>query len=292
MTSLTFAFFGTGALAESVLASLVRNGYTPALIVTKADAPSGRHMEMKSPHIKTWGDMKSIPVFQPNTLKNLSDSPLHAQHFDLFVVASYGKIIPQDILNIPSHGVLNVHPSLLPEYRGPSPIESVLLDGKLTTGVTIIKLDELMDHGPILAQTAFIINANETAGSLEVTCGQLGGNMLSQLIPSYIEGVLIPKEQDHTKATLCKKIEKSFGEITLNDSASEVQRKYRGLTPWPGLYFFHTHHDTTLRIKITKVDTVKNTTLDMQAPSVILSVVPEGKKEMSWESFVKGYIKN
>lgn len=290
MTPITFAFFGTGALAESVLAALIRNGYTPALIITKADAPSGRHMEMKSPHIKTWADMKGIPVFQPDTLKNLSDSPLHTQPFDLFIVASYGKIIPRDILELPSHGVLNVHPSLLPEYRGPSPIESVLLDGKITTGVTIMKLDELMDHGPILAQTAFMIDTNETAGSLEVTCGQLGGDMLSKLIPSYIEGVLIPKEQDHSRATTCKKIEKSFGEISLTDKASEVQRKYRALTPWPGLYFFHEHHDTLLRIKITKVDVIKNTTDEMHADTVILSVIPEGKKEMDWESFMRGYM--
>lgn len=292
MNPISFVFFGTGALAESVLASLVRNGYTPTLLVTKADAPSGRHMEMKSPHIKTWADMKGIPVFQPETLRDLQDSPLHTHSFDLFIVASYGKIIPRDILELPTHGVLNVHPSLLPEYRGPSPIESVLLDGKITTGVTIIKLDELMDHGPILAQTAFMIDSHETAGSLEVTCGQLGGDMLSQVLPTYIEGVLIPKEQDHGKATVCKKIEKSFGEISLDDEASVVQRKYRALTPWPGLYFFHTHKNVPIRIKVTKVDLTKSTVNTMRAEEVILSVIPEGKKEMDWESFVRGYIEN
>ena len=143
----TYAFFGTGALAESVLAELYRNGYIPALVITKPDAPQGRHMVLTEPHIKTWAKIKGIEVFQPESLKVLPDnSPLHAHSFDFFVVASYGKIIPDDILSIPAHGVLNVHPSLLPKYRGPSPLESVLLNGDPKTGVSIMKLDSEMDH--------------------------------------------------------------------------------------------------------------------------------------------------
>jgi methionyl-tRNA formyltransferase len=130
MSTPTFAFFGTGPLAESVLASLVRAGYTPSLVITKPDTPQGRHMHLTAPHIKTWCEMKGIPVYQPETLRDLSqDTPLHAQTYDVFIVASYGKIIPDDILALPKKGTLNVHPSLLPLYRGPSPIESVLLDG-------------------------------------------------------------------------------------------------------------------------------------------------------------------
>lgn len=289
--SITFAFFGTGALAESVLASLVRNGYTPALVVTKPDRPQGRHMTLTSPHIKTWADMKGIKTFQPESLRELTtDSPLHTEHFDLFIVASYGKIIPEDILNLPKHGVLNVHPSLLPEYRGPSPIESVLLDGKMTTGVTIMKLDKKMDHGPILVQNAFMIDTEATSGTLEVMCGQLGGELLSQVIPSYIDGSLVPKEQDHSKATICKKIEKSFGEITLADTADSVQRKFRALTPWPGLYFFHNHNDKSIRVKVTKVDLVSITEKNQSVQTIIQSVIPEGKKEMDWESFKRGYM--
>ena len=141
MEKIRYAFFGTGPLAESVLASLAREGYMPSLLVTKPDAPQGRHMTVTPPHIKTWATMNDIPVFQPESLKDLpSDSPLHAEPFDVFIVASYGKIIPEAILNLPKKGVLNVHPSLLPQYRGPSPIESALLDGVMTTGVSIMKL--------------------------------------------------------------------------------------------------------------------------------------------------------
>ncbi len=291
MTDLRYAFFGTGALAESVLATLVRHGYVPTLIVTKPDAPAGRHMVMTSPHIKTWADLKGIPVFQPSSLKELSqDSPLHTQPFDLFIVASYGKIIPEAILNIPKKGVLNVHPSLLPLYRGPSPIQSALLDGAITMGLSIMKLDAEMDHGPILVQTAMSIDPQATANTLEVTCGQLGGDMLVQVIPPYMDGTLIPKEQDHSKATLCKKIEKELGEITLTTRADEVQRKFRALTPWPGIYFFIEHGNKKIRVKVTKVNLLLSGTDTLVASDVIEKIIPEGKKEMDWESFKRGYL--
>ncbi len=291
MNNISFAFFGTGALAESVLASLVRNGYIPKLIVTKPDAPQGRHMEMKSPHIKVWADMKGIKTFQPVSLKELgNDSPLHTETFDVFIVASYGKIIPVDILNLPKKGVLNVHPSLLPEYRGPSPIESSLLDGKITTGVSIMKLDEGMDHGPILVQNAFMINAEETSGTLEVRAGQLGGDLLSQVLPQYMDGTLVPKEQDHAKATICKKITKELGEIKLSENIDEVRRKFRALTPWPSLYFFITHNEKQMRIKVTDVDLVTPFEKDSTAQDIITRVIPEGKKEMDFESFKRGYL--
>ncbi len=290
-SSISYAFFGTGALAESVLASLVRNGYPPALVVTKPDAPQGRHMTLTPPHIKVWAELQGIPVYQPESLRELPDtSPLHTQQFDVFIVASYGKIIPEKLLAIPKHGTLNVHPSLLPLYRGASPIESVLLDGHMTTGVTIMKLDEEVDHGPILIQNAFMIDANATAGTLEVACGQLGGDLLSNVLESYIAKNLIPKEQDHTKATYCKKIEKSMGEISLTESADVVRRKFRAFTPWPSLYFFYPHHGTTIRVKITGVDLTSYTLGDATVQDIILTVIPEGKKEISWEDFKRGYM--
>jgi methionyl-tRNA formyltransferase len=290
-TPIRYAFFGTGALAESVLASLVRNGFSPSLVVTKPDSPQGRHMILTSPTIKLWADMKGIPTYQPDTLKSLPhDSPLHKEPFEVFIVASYGKIIPQDVLNIPAHGVLNVHPSLLPEYRGPSPIESALLDGKITTGVSVMVLDALMDHGPLLAQTAFMIDGEATSGTLEVSCGQLGGDMLSQLLPHYVAGALKSKEQDHDKATICKKIEKALGSINLHDDAQDVRRKYRALMPWPGLYFFTSHREMLIRVKITKIDLTSILENTATARDVIVSVIPEGKKEMSWEDFMHGYM--
>jgi methionyl-tRNA formyltransferase len=286
----TYAFFGTGALAESVLAELYRNGYIPALVVTKPDAPQGRHMVLTEPYIKTWAKIKGVDVFQPESLKALpTDSSLHTRSFDFFVVASYGKIIPDDILNLPTHGVLNVHPSLLPKYRGPSPLESVLLSGDMTTGVSIMKLDSEMDHGPILIQNAFTISPEATAGTLEVMCGQIGGEMLVQCLPHYLDGTLVPKEQNHEEATICKKITKELGLVTLADDIREVRRKYRALTPWPGIYFFISHGGKDIRVKINALDLVndKETTV---VTDYILSVTPEGKKQMDFESFRRGYL--
>ncbi len=290
MTSLSYAFFGTGALAESVLASLVNAGYVPSLVITKPDSLQGRHMQLTSPHIKTWALMKGIDVFQPETLKDLAgDSPLYTKKFDVFIVASYGKIIPEAILNLPLHGVLNVHPSLLPKYRGPSPIESCLLSGDMTSGVTIMKLDEAMDHGPLLAQSAFTISPFANAGTLEVSCGQLGGELLVSVLPHYLDGRLIPQEQNHEEATVCKKITKELGLIHFDDDIDIVRRKFRALTPWPGLYFFIDHGERTLRVKVNEVDLVTEKE-SRRARDYIISVTPEGKKEMDWESFGRGYM--
>ncbi len=289
--NINFAFFGTGPLAESVLAALFRAGYEPALLVTKPDAPQGRHMQVTSPTIKLWAEMNHISTFQPESLKDLpEDSPLHTEDYDLFIVASYGKMIPDDILALPKHGVLNVHPSLLPKYRGPSPIESVLLDGAMTTGVSIMKLDSGMDTGPILAQSAFIIDLSATAGTMEVECGQLGGELLVQTLSHYVDGSLIPKEQSEDGVTVCKKITKELGEITLTTNAAEVQRKFRALTPWPSVYFFVEHKDKNMRVKVTKVNLTLTGTDTLVASDIIESVIPEGKHEISFTDFKKGYL--
>lgn len=286
-----FAFFGTGPLAESVLAALYKAGYAPALIVTKPDSPQGRHMQLTAPAIKVWAEMKQIPVYQPESLKDLpADSPLFSESYDLFIVASYGKIIPERILQHPKHGVLNVHPSLLPLYRGPSPIESVLLEGPLTTGVSIMKLDDEMDHGPILAQSAFIIDPEATSGTLEVECGQLGGEMLVQVLPHYLDGTLVPQEQDHERATFCRKITKELGEITLATNGAEVQRKFRALTPWPSVYFFIEHKGKMIRVKVTGVNLSLSGSDSLVASDVITKVIPEGKHEISFEDFARGYL--
>ncbi len=285
----SYAFFGTGALAESVLATLVRAGYVPSVVVTKPDSKQGRHMELTAPHIKTWAELKGIKVLQPEKLDDAFINNLQPTTYNLFIVASYGKIIPQAILDIPTHGVLNVHPSLLPLYRGPSPIESALLDGVMTTGVSIMKLDAQMDHGPILIQSAFMIHPESNAGTLEVECGQLGGELLTQVIPHYLDGTLIPKEQEHDKATTCKKITKDLGLIHLDDDIDIVRRKFRALNPWPMLYFFITHADRDIRVKVNDIDCITEKE-SRKVIDYIKVVTPEGKKQMDFESFRRGYL--
>jgi methionyl-tRNA formyltransferase len=286
----SFAFFGTGPLAESVLASLVRNGYSPSLIITKPDAHVGRHGTLTAPHIKVWGEMKGISVYQPETLRDLpEDSPLLAEKFSFFVVASYGKILPEKVLDLAEHGTLNVHPSLLPLYRGPSPIESALLDGADTLGVTIMKLDSDVDHGPILVQSLLPIDKRDNSLTLEVKAGIEGGELLSKCLPHFLDGTLLPKVQDHSRATFCKKIEKEMGEVSLEDSSKDIFKKWQALTPWPGVFFFIARSGQKLRIKISEID-VNKVHDDVSAKDCITKVIPEGKKEISFQDFARGYL--
>lgn len=288
-SSFSFVFFGTGPLAESVLASLMRAGYTPSLIVTKPDSHAGRLHTLTTPYIKVWAELKNIPVYQPITLKDLPrDNPLFTHPADFFIVASYGKIIPQVILDHPQFGALNVHPSTLPFYRGPSPIESTLLAGEETLGITIMKLDADMDHGPLLVQSSIPLQKKDTAGTLEVSAGMIGGDLLVQILPHYLTGNLIPKEQDHALATFCKKITKEQGEILLTDSSILLLRKWQALTPWPGTFFFFTHHNKKIRVKISAID-IHKVSDEVIARDCIIKVIPEGKKEMSFEDFLRGY---
>ena len=159
MNKATFAFFGTDEFSVVVLNTLKNLGFVPSFIITTPDQPKGRKMILTPPPVKVWAEENKIKIIQPTSLKNIDEQSRHAldglndQGLPLiFLVASYGKIIPKNILDIPTHGTLNIHPSLLPKYRGASPLETAILSGDTETGVTIIKLDEEMDHGPILIQ--------------------------------------------------------------------------------------------------------------------------------------------
>lgn len=284
----SFAFFGTGPLAESVIAALMRHSYTPSVIVTKPDAYVGRDHTLTAPSIKTWATLKNIPVMQPEKLDDAFFESLQKTKCDFFIVASYGKIIPERILGLAAHGTLNVHPSLLPLYRGPSPIESALLDGTTSLGITIMKLDKEMDHGPILVQKSIDVRLEDTAGTLEIRAGMEGGELLSQILPHYLDGTHIPKEQNHERATFCKKIYKEQGLISLSDSSESLLHKWQALTPWPGVFFLLKKDDREIRVKVTSVS-LHNIQNDLPLMDCILTVIPEGKKEMQFTDFRRGY---
>ena len=297
-------FWGTGPLAESVLYSLYKSGYTPQYVVTKPDSAVGRKQIVTAPFIKTWCESKDIKVLQPDNLKDINeDIQILLQDYDLSIVASYGKIIPENILNIPKYGFLNVHPSDLPRYRGPSPIESALLAGERDITVSIMKLDAGMDSGPILIKQKFDLNMTDTAQSVELKAGQLGGELLINTLEHYISGALVPVAQTISDVTICKYIEKSQGEISLTDDIENIKNKYRAFYPWPGIFFYtENKHNTQkenptlpkatqdkeikrLRIKITSFDLLAD-----NIESCILKVTPEGKSEMSFEDFKRGYM--
>ncbi len=263
-------------VAVYVLEELEKAGIIPDLVVTAPDRPQGRKMKITPPPAKVWAVERGIPVEQPEKLQEIADK-LKNNGYGLFIVAAYGKIIPQEILDIPEHGTLNMHPSLLPKLRGPSPIQSAILKEN-ETGVTIMVVDEEMDHGPIVAQEKVeIADWPPKARELEEILARRGGQMLAGVIPKWTAGKIKPKEQDHKKATYCEKITKQDGLITEKDSPETIVRKVRAFTPWPGAHFFVDGK----RIIVTDAKIENNTV-------VIKRVKPEGKKEMLFEDFIKG----
>lgn len=285
----TFAFFGSDEFSIIVLEQLLESGYVPALCVTQPDKPKGRKLVLTPTPLKEFCISKDIPVITPEKLdKKEIIAPFTREviSYDFFVVASYGKIIKQDILDIPTHGCLNVHPSLLPKLRGASPIETAILTDSKETGVTIMLMDAMMDHGPILAQQAYKFEQwPENKKVAHDTLATLGGTMLADTIEPFMQGKTVPIVQDHTKATFTKMIRKEDGHIDLSDTDYATYLKYLALTPWPGLFFFIEKQNRQIRVK------VESAHFDTNAGFVIDTVIPEGKSSMTFDSFRNGYLK-
>ena len=291
MSNLNFAFFGTSEFAVKILDRLIENGYTPGLIITAPDKPKDRKMILTPPPVKVFAQKHNLKIIQPERLAVKPPSGgLTAKSFDLFVVAAYGKIIPKSILDIPKFGILNVHPSLLPKFRGPSPIQSFILSGEEKTGVTIMLMDEQVDHGSILSISKIKSKiSNLPAGKaglnseqLEEKLAELGGQMLVDTIPKWINGEIKAKEQDHGQATFTKKITKEDGLVDLEkDNPEIICRKFLAFQPWPGIYYFAKKNNQKFRIIITDMEMSESGQLKIK------KVKPESKNEMEYEKFMK-----
>lgn len=270
--NLKFIFFGTPDYAVYTLDALHQKGYLPSLIITAPDKPVGRKLVLTPPEAKVWALKHGIPIIQPEkfTLKILRSIASYDAQF--FVVSAYGKILPKEVLTMPDHGTLNVHPSLLPLYRGPAPEKGPLLAGDTETGTTIILLDEMIDHGPILAQEQINLVGTETTPEVAKILFTLGGKMLAEIIPKWIKGMITPQKQNHEKATMTRKVRKSDGLIDPNDDSIKNYNKYRAYYGWPGVYFFQNGK----RIKVTSAR-LEN------GKFIIEKVIPEGKKETTWK---------
>ncbi len=300
--NIKYIFWGSGPLAESALFNLYKNDLIPSLVITSPDKKSGRNMEIKKNIIALWCESKNIKYWQPETLKNINieSSPLVETDFDIAIVASYPKILKEEILNIPKYETLNIHPSLLPKYRGPSPLQSALLNGDEKIGITIIKLDKEVDHGPILIKKEINVLEEDNNETIERKCGAIGAEMLTEILPHYIEGNLKTIEQNHDEATFTHKFEKTDGEIKLEDNAIQIQNKFKALLPHIPIYFF-TNHPTShkasqdkqykeIRVKVSEINLSKDFAKDKIAKDIIEKVIPEGKSEMNFEDFKRGYI--
>lgn len=270
-------FFGTPEYSVMILDELYNNGYEIAFIVTAPDKPRGRNMEVSPTPAKAWGLSKGITVFEPIKLRDESFvEKLKTFNCDVFVVMAYGKIIPDSILNIPKYKSLNIHPSLLPEFRGSCPIETSILEDKKDTGVTIIRMDSEMDHGPIVAvKNISIDNWPIDRDKLGKILVKEGAELISQILPNWVDGKIKEIDQDHSKATYTKKIEKEDGLIDLNDDPYKNLLKIDAYYIWPSAYFFIEKDEKKIRVKITKAS-LKDGKLNIE------KVIPEGKKEMNY----------
>lgn len=230
-----YIFFGTPEFAAIVLEKLINAGYIPEAVICNPDEPVGRKQILTPPPTKILAEKYGLNILQPEILANYHPTGDHPKGDkpDLAIVAAYGKILPEEILEISKHGFINVHGSLLPKYRGASPIQSAILNGDKETGITIMKVDEKMDHGDIISNLKVQISNLETYESLSRKLAISGAELLIKIIPDYISGKIEPVEQDHSKATYTKIIKKEDGKIDWSKSAKEIERMTRAFDPWP-----------------------------------------------------------
>jgi len=276
-----FAFFGTPDLVIPILDELEKSGLLPSLIVTGPDRAKGRKLVVSPPAPKIWAEKRGISVLQPEKINEAFVEDFKKRDFALGVVVAYGKILPEALINAPRHGMLNVHYSLLPKYRGAIPVESAILNGDKETGVCIQKMVFALDVGDIVDEERVEIGENEKAPELRARLNEMAKIMLPKAI-NEIEGSQTTfRKQDESKATHCKKIKKEDGLVDLNGDGLTNYLKFRAYFGWPGTYFFAEKNGKQIRIKITDASF-------SNGEFKILKVIPEGKKEMDYEDFKRG----
>ena len=307
-------FIGTPEFGAIILEKMIKNGYKPGLVITAPDKPVGRKLAITPPPVKVLAKKHKITVLQPG---KILDSKSQIQEFNpnLIIVAAYGQFFPKEILEIPTHGCLNVHPSLLPKYRGPSPIPHAILNGDRKTGVTILLIDEKTDHGPIIAQRTLVIEEQETAETLYNKLANLGANLLMEIIPQWIKKMIKPKPQDDARASFTEILTRERGRINWKKTAEDLEKEVRAFYPWPGSYTFWQKISKLVIIKVLKarvykapggiaypvgkVLVVPQNEIGIQCGKgflggagdfiVIEKLQMEGKKEMAAEDFLRGY---
>lgn len=267
-------FFGTPDYSVPVMDALYKN-YKLVAVVTQAAKLVGRKQIRTFSPVDNWAHKRKIPVFT-----SFEDQLPEAS---FAVVASFGKIIPEKIIKHFPNGILNIHPSLLPKYRGASPIQYQIIDGIKETGVTIIKMDAKMDHGPIISQITDEIKDNDTNETLRKRLFEKSVEILMELLPNYLAGKINPKEQNHDDATFTKMISREEGYVDLQkDDINLIDRKFRALSPWPGIFTSVKIDDRNLRLKILKMH------LD-EGKLVLDKVQLEGKKAVLYKQFIQAY---
>jgi methionyl-tRNA formyltransferase len=298
-------FFGTPQFAVPFLEALHEDAEISVLaVVSQPDKPVGRGHELKPTATKQFALENDIDVYQPKSLKRDEvQETLAAYGADAFVVVAYGKIIPQAVLDIPIHGCVNVHPSLLPKYRGPSPMQWAIMEGDAKTGISIMKLDAGMDTGPILKQIDFPLDPDETYLTLQTKVHTQGTGLLLEALKGYVAGEIEPEAQDEEKVTLTRLLTKEDGRIDWNASSEAIYARLRAFMPWPGVWNVWERNGQEMRIKWVDMKIAD----ESPAPGMveihenkmiigtgttgieIITLQPEGKPKMDAQTFLNGY---
>lgn len=280
MRNKRFVFFGTPKIAESVLISLEKEGAVPTLIVTNPPRRQGRGMELKDTPVAAFAKARSIQCLTPEKLTDEAIAEIASfGPWDFYLVVAYGKILPKKLLDSINGRVINIHPSLLPAYRGPSPIPSVLLSDDTETGVTIMEIDEQVDHGPIITQASFPLSPDTMLSELEERCAHLGAKLLCDSIDSYVDEKNLPVPQNETLATHTKKISKDRGNLDLISDDWEKWKHYRALGEWLGVYFTAIRRGERIRVKVKRAH--------WDSAFIIDEVIPENQKPLPFAVFEK-----
>lgn len=244
---------GTSAFAEVILKGLIDSGYNIASVYTQPDKKAGRKQTVQKSAVRSAAEEANIPVFTPTSFGDAEVRGLIEQKPDLLIVVAYGKILPKKILDAPGFGAINVHASLLPSYRGPSPIQNVLLDGEEKTGATIMLMDEGIDTGAIISQSEIAIDPHDTCQTLSAKLATLSSKLLLDTLPDWIEKKIESKPQDESRASLCQLIERSDGKVIWANDAESIYNQYRAFIPWPGIFTYWQKDDENIRIKLNKI---------------------------------------
>lgn len=280
LSNYTFAkvvFCGSDSFSTEILAALVGAGLNVMAVITETSKTAGRGQVLVDTEVLTYAKENNIAVFQPETIQDLT-YVIKQLKPELLILASYGKILPAEALDIPVYGCINVHPSLLPKYRGATPIQSAILNGDPETGVTIMRMAPSVDAGEIISQINVPLTSTDTFTELKQKLAEVGARQLLQTIPIYLSGQAKLLSQDPEAVTKTTKLTKEMGEINWSKSAAEIDRQIRALNPWPGTYTFLEGK----RLKIIQAR-VQDNKLELQ------TVQLEGKTPANWQDFKRGY---
>jgi methionyl-tRNA formyltransferase len=294
-------FLGTPDFAVPSLDALVAAGHAVVAVFTQPDRPKGRGQQLAESPVKQAALRLGLPVFQPERIRRPeSFEQLRSFAADLMVVVGYGQIIPQSIIDLPRYGILNVHASLLPKYRGAAPIQWAIANGESTTGVTIMQIDAGLDTGDMLAKATAEIGPDETAPELSARLARSGAQLLIDTIGAIEAGTARREKQNDNEATLAPILKKEDGRVDWTRPAREINNRRRGFTPWPGAYttfrgqplsLLRTQaiEDRSLIPGVVRVHAKKLLVGTGDGALAVSEVQPGGKKRMSAEAYINGY---